>query len=158
MELVMQQCADAGIQAVPVTSRDRPQEYRDVIPRSITQTGGRAAIRLRDHDLMAGLDGVRAVLRELDLPRDQVDLIFDLQQIDASSTFMLSSTLGQCLERFMPLMSWRSVSVAGSSFPAELAKHVEHDEAGDFKDAGNGASGRWRSQDCRRCAMGTTGS
>lgn len=120
LDFAMQRCADAGIRVVPVTSRQRSNDYRQAAARWVRHFGGRAAIRLRDQDLFAGTDGVAVLLRELDLPKSSVDLLLDLQQVDANSTFMTSSVALGCIDRLAPLTSWRSVSLIAGSFPAEL--------------------------------------
>jgi hypothetical protein len=42
------------------------------------------------------------------------------------SAFLLSRVIAQCLNGFQPLDRWRSVVVAGASFPPNLSSVVEH--------------------------------
>ncbi|MDW3214775.1 MAG: hypothetical protein R8G01_12295 [Ilumatobacteraceae bacterium] len=132
LDYAMQRCADAGLRVVVVTSRQRSAEYRQAAARWVRHFGGRAAIRLRDQDLFAGNDGAAVLLRELDLPKSSVDLVLDLQHVDANSTFMTSSTALGCIERLAPLTSWHSVSLVAGSFPAELSKVMGYNDLAVF--------------------------
>ena len=121
---VLSLCADVGIKAVPVTGRDRDPDYRAQVALHVPRLGNGACVRLRDSDLAAGSAGAAVLLKELDLPRSEVDLVFDLQQLQTTGTFMAAALAAKYLERFSPLSSWRSIALAGSSFPPSLGELV----------------------------------
>lgn len=125
---VMSLCADVGIQAVPVTGRDRTDEYRQQAAIHARRLGLGACIRLRDQDLTAGVAGIASLMKELDLPKSSIDLVFDLQQLETTGTFMAASVAAKCLEKFRPLTSWRTVTIVGSSFPSTLGEHLAYNE------------------------------
>jgi hypothetical protein len=128
MDHVLSMCADAGIRAVPVTGRDRDADYRSQVAIHAARLGNGACIRLRDQDLTAGVAGATSLLKELDMPRSNIDLVLDLQQLETTGTFMAAAVAWKCLERFAPLDSWRSVTLAGSSFPNSLSEYLGYNE------------------------------
>ena len=52
--------------------------------------------------------------------------MFDLGDLPIDSAFLLSKVVAECIAGFQPLERWRSVIVAGASFPPNLSAVVEH--------------------------------
>jgi hypothetical protein len=77
-------------------------------------------------DLGVGSDGLRFVLKELDMPRSSIDLLLDLGNLPTDNTFLLSKIVEEEVLGFKPLDGWRSIAVVGTSFPPNLSEVVEH--------------------------------
>jgi hypothetical protein len=63
-------CRDLGLQAVPVTGRDQPQPLRDAAAHAARVLGHGACIRVLKDDLGVGSEGLRILMRELDIPKE----------------------------------------------------------------------------------------
>jgi len=126
MDELFERCADIGIKAIPVTGREQSQEARGAAARAARRLGNGACIRIVGDDLGIGTAGLRIMLAELDIPRESIDLIFDLGDIPTANTFLLDGVVSASMASFTPLGDWRSVALVGTSFPSNLSSVVEH--------------------------------
>lgn len=120
-------CASTGLALVPVVGRRVRRETTQAIVRAVRRLDNGACIRLSGEDVGVGVQGTTPLLRELDLPRTAVDLVIDLETVPASNTVVLARVAGEFLKQLEPATGWRSVTLVGSSFPADLYRLVEHD-------------------------------
>ena len=72
LQELYQRCGDVGLSAVPVTGRDRSAEQRAAAARAARTLGRGACIRIIKDDLGVGMDGLRHVVQEMDLPRESI--------------------------------------------------------------------------------------
>jgi hypothetical protein len=56
-------------------------------------------------------------------------LVADFGALDSDKQFLFAQVAAQSLKPFGPLSKWRSVSVVGGSFPADLSKHVDNESS-----------------------------
>lgn len=123
-------CKDLGLEPIPVIGRSREPDYRKAIARVVRDVGNGACIRvLKDH-LTAGSSGLAHILHDLDLPRAQVDLVIDLEDVPIDRGRFMSRVAHELLEGFRPLTSWRSVSLGAGAFPRLVSDHIDYDSHG----------------------------
>jgi hypothetical protein len=110
----------SGLRAVPVLALDSDADYRAAVREGQDPLG--VCLRLRSADL-ARVDGpaaVAALLNELDVPHGDVDLIVDLRELSADAVdFNIIGAVG-VLSMIPEVTAWRSLTLAGSAFPADL--------------------------------------
>jgi hypothetical protein len=123
---MFEHCGELGIKAVPVTGRGLDQDFRRSTAQAARRLGNGVCIRLVDEELGVGTSAIRGLLSELDVPRETIDLVFDLGNLPSGSTFLLGGLVRSYVRRFSPVTDWRSISIACTSFPENLAECVGH--------------------------------
>lgn len=123
-------CADVGISPVPVVGIDVPPALTDAVSRSLRRLNTGASIRLRGDTILSGGSAVTVLLRRLDLPRSEVDLVLDAGRPPFGQTAIYAELLARGLRTLEPLSDWRSVTVCAGTFPEDLGQHVDYESHG----------------------------
>jgi len=129
---LLRYCRDLGMTTVPVIGAHGDGEYRRAIAGATRVLHTGACIRVRRDDLVAGAEGLRSLLRDLDLPRAEIDLVVDLEALAVDRARFMADVVRKALEGFRPLNGWRSVSLCAGAFPMVLADVLDHDSEGSF--------------------------
>ncbi|MGB0399975.1 MULTISPECIES: beta family protein [Stenotrophomonas] len=132
LERVFDLTRTAGCQAVPVTGIDRHADYQQAVARIIARDDRGCGLRLVPDDLEGrGLTRIPALLKLLGLAPGQVDLILDSSADVADSPTLQSTTWQAWIAAVPDLVDWRSITIAGGSFPASLSPSSNYRPHGD---------------------------
>lgn len=123
LTVIFDTCRKGGVQAIPVTGPGRTPEYQDAV-RDIVNTDGRGlCLRLK----MSGQDETEdpstasdAILNTFTLSRDQVDLVIDFGAIGPDQGKVVAIAARATLAQLPKIAEWRTLTVAGSSFPLNM--------------------------------------
>lgn len=115
-DLVEFQCAD--VSPIPVLGIGRSPEYLAAIARTVTRFGQEVCLRLTQADLRKPTFRleIRMLLAKLDLTPAQVHLLVDLKETRDSNP-----TYAEVCSRLPDLTEWKSLIIAGGSFPKDLS-------------------------------------
>lgn len=122
----------SGCQAIPVTGIGRHLAYQQAVARIIAQDDRGCGLRLVPDDLegspLAKIDGL---LHLLGAAPEQVDIVLD-STADVADSPTLQASVWQAWIAGLPYISrWRSLTVAGGSFPASLSPSAGYRPHGD---------------------------
>lgn len=123
LHAIADQAAAEGLRLVPVVSLGRPGEYLDAAAALVQRDGTGVCIRLSAASWPTTPGKIRELnelLATLAVTPEQVDLVLDLADEIGSE---LARTLAQTTLLTLPhAQLWRSVTIAGGSFPPDLSK------------------------------------
>lgn len=113
----------AGCTLVPVTGPSRAVEERLAVGRVIRETGRGTCVRLSvddviDQDAPATL---QSLLAELRVTPHETDLVVDLGSMNDDNMAMNRLNALTVMEHIHDAQAWRSLTLAGASFPATLS-------------------------------------
>ena len=122
----------AACQAIPVTGIDRHMQYQQAVAGIIAVDGRGCAIRLLPDDLESNARGkIDGLIRLLGVSPEHVDVVLDAGA-DVSDSPTLQASVWQAWIAALPhVASWRSLTVAGGSFPATLSPSASYRPHGD---------------------------
>jgi hypothetical protein len=123
----------AGANAIPVTGIRRNTSFQTAIAQVMRKDGNGACIRLHPEDFEGGLNtALPRLLKLLDGTPGEVDLVID-SEAEVSSMPKAQSLVWAGYVRALPnVKDWRSVTVAGSSFPSSLTPPNNFRPTGDL--------------------------
>lgn len=111
-----------GCQAVPVVGIERDAAYKKAVAAIVTTDGRGACIRLSPDDFSSNIKGnITSLLTTIGLKASDCDLIIDANDDVSSSPNSQVAVWKSQLSALPQLTSWRSLTVAGGSFPASLS-------------------------------------
>lgn len=116
--LVWEYARRQRLNLIPVTGLRRSQRYQSAVTRVIGQAGSGVCIRLTSEQLdsatfRSDLSGLMASCR---VQPGTVDLVIDRRAVND-----LSRPIGELLRRLPTVSEWRTLTVAGGSFPRDLS-------------------------------------
>jgi hypothetical protein len=122
-ERLLELAAVAGCMALPVTGLGRHYQYQAATARIVRRHGRGLGLRLigEDFDHPALATQVNAFLAYMGLGPAQVDLLIDFSQHIARSATAQAGHAQALLAQTPQIERWRSLTVAGTSFPAHSA-------------------------------------
>lgn len=111
-----------GCQAVPVVALQRDAAYKKAVAAIVAIDRRGACIRLSPDDFSSSIKGkITSLLTAIGLNASDCDLIIDAND-DVSNSISSQSTVWKSQINSLPhLADWRSLTVAGGSFPASLS-------------------------------------
>ncbi len=124
MELVFNDARTKGLHAIPVTGPERDDIYQNAVKAIIRQDNKGVCFRVCSDDL-AGDDltnTINNLLSFFSVVPNQVDLVLDMEAIDRSSQRLWTATAQALLHALPHATDWRSLTLAGTSFPATLSE------------------------------------
>jgi hypothetical protein len=119
---------DWGVLAVPVLRLDDPELARQDVAALHRQFGRGVCIRLigedLDEDPIDLEDAINTLLSGCGLDRSNADLILDASAVDSEiSSRGAARMIGSLLRDLDDLDDWRTITVAGGGFPADLSAY-----------------------------------
>jgi hypothetical protein len=127
---------DTAVQAIPTTGLDRDPAYQDAIREIVGIDKRGACVRLLRDDLSSGfaLSGTLSeLLRNLNLQRDQTDLLLDFRKIDADEADDVAATAAKTINSVAGVTDWRSLIFSASSMPQSLGADVGSGTVGEIE-------------------------
>jgi hypothetical protein len=124
-------------QAVPVVAIERDAAYKNAVATIVASDKRGACIRLSPDDFASGIPGkITSLLTAIGLKASDCDLIIDANDDVSSSPSSQAVVWKSQIASLPQLTEWRSLTVAGGSFPASLSpassyrphKDVKRDE------------------------------
>jgi hypothetical protein len=112
------------MRAIPVTALDRNPAFQQAVDRIVRAQGEGLAVRLSPTFFDGASTAPRALealLRLTGLAPSQVDLVLDFREIGNLGTAMVSHATRAWIDMLPNVQDWRTLTVAGSSFPATLS-------------------------------------
>lgn len=116
------QCA-----AIPVIRLDCPGDILGAVAASIKLDQRGACIRLivSDFDDASFKERVEAILKELGVGKTECDLVIDFAEFGYPAKLAFVSAAIAMLEMVPALNQWRSLTIAGTSFPSSLSQIIK---------------------------------
>lgn len=114
----------AGVEGVPATSLDADGDFQDAVRSIENEYQNGVCVRLAPDDLVdlaALAAGLAALLERLKVTHDQCDLVVDLGEVPAENSAAALIMAGAVLPQLPALDAWRSLTLVGGSFPADLS-------------------------------------
>ena len=111
------------LQLVPVTGLTRDDDYQSACRDASARDKRGVCLRLQREDFEDGVDlaaQISGLQRSLLVPLAEMDLILDLRGIDAADESPDESNALSMIQRMPNLDSWRSFTLAATSFPVNL--------------------------------------
>jgi hypothetical protein len=122
-----------GTFAIPVTGLDRPTVFQTAIAQVVQKDARGVCIRLKPEDFEGGMAaGLQKLLKALQLAPSDVDLLIDSEDEILSSGKAQALVWAGYLDSLPNLGEWRSITVAGSSFPGSLTPPDKFRPTGDL--------------------------
>lgn len=132
LERIFDLTRTAGCKAIPVTGIDRHVDYQQAVARIVARDARGCGLRLVPDDLEGGrLARISGLLKLLGVVSGQVDLILDSSADVADSPTLQASTWQAWITAVPDLADWRSITLAGGSFPASLSPSSSYRPHGD---------------------------
>lgn len=111
-----------GVTVIPVTSPNRDPAYQQAVAsvQRIHRSG--MCIRLGSADFTGNLHAtLPTLLQQFDLNESQADVVIDLAAIDPAQQDIYEFTARAALAGLPNIQAWRSITLAGTSFPVNLS-------------------------------------
>lgn len=117
----------SNCQGIPVTGIERHADYQTAVANIVVQDGRGCGIRLVADDLDDDVAlKLQALMKMIGVNADQVDIIIDSSADVVDSPATQASIWRAWLESLPSMSDWRSVTVAGGSFPASLSPSASY--------------------------------
>jgi hypothetical protein len=127
---------DAGVPAIPTTGLDRDVAHQDAVRQIVDIDKRGVCLRLLRDDLAAGFtlsSTLSDVLSQLNLERDQTDLLLDFRKIDADGAADVAATVAKAINSLAGIADWRSLIFSASSMPQSLTEDVKTGTVGEIE-------------------------
>lgn len=109
-----------GLTVVPVWSPSRSSAERSAVEALTGEAASGVCVRLSGGDLAAAATAAPAALQALSVQPEDVDLVLDFAAVSGAAG-LLEAEYRSCLAGVPTPARWRSLVVAGSSFPVDLS-------------------------------------
>jgi len=117
---VLQEGRTKGINLIPVTDPDRDSTYQlEVIAAHQLDQNG-VCVRLKEAHFENLQNHISQLLQNLSVSPNEIDLIIDYEYASTDSQSRTSIFLKGVLSSIPFLHNWRSITLSGTSFPADL--------------------------------------
>lgn len=120
---------EAGLSPIPATGLDRIAEYDEAVKGFIADNKCGFALRITTFDLQE-IDQLEnqidSILDFMGCDAENVDLLVDFGIIQPESLGILKASVPSSLAVLPYITKWRSLIIAGSGFPADLAHMSQH--------------------------------
>ncbi len=123
LRCLVAELVEAGVALIPTTSPTRSVDYNAAVAASHDRYGRGICLRLTQGEWPSndGGEGVKDLLARLRISRADVDLILDLGTQVGDRAAAVAADFGAELSDLPSARSWRSITIAGTSFPSSLA-------------------------------------
>lgn len=115
------------LDVIPVTALRRTDAYQEAV-RQLLDDEPRLCLRLHGvdfADLNSLRDDVNALLSKLEISPDSVDLLVDFGSLVVPQTDLIVQVLAAAINGLPRVMEWRIVTLAMTSFPEQMSRHVD---------------------------------
>ncbi|MDP9025296.1 MAG: beta family protein [Candidatus Eremiobacteraeota bacterium] len=119
LDWLLGESTDKGAVLVPVTGLDRDAEYDAAALRHHARYGTGIAIRVTAERITNGPE-IAALVAELGLPPNDLDLIVDLELADSTTLGVIGAFLPLALNALSAIRNWRTFTLLGGSFPERI--------------------------------------
>lgn len=122
MEYIFRDARDKHLLLIPIVGMLRDDEYIEACGATVRRDRRGLCLRLQREDFVEFPDlsgAVSTLLRRLSAVPADADLILDLRDLGQSGSVDASSVL-DLIQRVPDIQDWRSFTLAGTSFPANL--------------------------------------
>jgi hypothetical protein len=113
-----------NLQAVPVVGLGKHSDYKNAVRGIVNSDNRGVCLRIQNADfsLPSLKQSIDDDLRVYNVTPDQVDLVFDLRNIDENFSTLLGVAVPTLINNTIPYINdWRSFTMAASSFPVNLS-------------------------------------
>lgn len=115
---------EAGRRLVPVTRLSSDSSYRNTLREMIAEDP-QLCIRVTDEDVELGLnlgEAIHEFTEQVEIQPESVHLLIDFREIPLDAVGRLALSFNSLLAIVSGIQRWRTVTLAGSSFPRDLSK------------------------------------
>lgn len=121
LEFLFDQVRTEGLNGIPVTGNGRGLDYQENVKKlnSIDKNG--VCIRLEDEDFIGTAQILDDLLFELNVNKEEVDIIIDLGSITKENQSSSVITATAVINSISTINKYRSLTVVGSGFPQNLS-------------------------------------
>jgi hypothetical protein len=109
------------LQIIPVTNFDREDDFQDEIKSFHLRTNRGACIRITDEHFMDIAQQLNTLVNKLEIPRQQIDLIIDLYEINRNDEGRSLIAATFAINSIPDIHEWRTLTLASSAFPRDLS-------------------------------------
>lgn len=115
---LFEEAHDSGLSLIPVTTLSPEGDYRDALRTVSSARSCGVCIRVSPIEILRDdfTNSIDALLRELNHSVEQVDIVIDFHILRDTPI-----SYGEVLRKLPRVASWRSLTIAGGSFPVDLS-------------------------------------
>jgi len=131
LECISNYLSNEGIRAIFTTGLDRDTDFNKELGRILSDSSKEVCFRLMDDDLdlIDDLeDELEELMDELLISTDDVHLLLDFRDIRREKVKQIVNKTTDFINHGNKILEWKSVIIAGSSFPDSLAKISQDSE------------------------------
>jgi hypothetical protein len=124
---VFDQTHKLGVQAIPVTGLDRPNEYQNAVIDAVQRDARGVCIRVDRQQCSFPTSlavGLQDLIMTLKVGRDQADVILDLGAISPADVNELQTIATSVISELPYIDDWRTVGVGATAMPESVTRDV----------------------------------
>lgn len=122
VEYIFGELENQGIQAIPVITFSCSEEFKNQIGKVCKKFERGVCIRIVDQDygVVSIQNLITEILHTVGCPKEETDIILDYKTVHSSLQYAIFASALYRLSALPHLMQWRTITIAGVSFPTYL--------------------------------------